>query len=410
VSLGTAQSAVDIGCHDISPVFGITSTPVVDRTTGTLYVVAATEPTSGNFVTSIHALDITSLADKVTPTVITATSTLTNGTTISYNQQHNFNRTGLAFANNSIYIGVGSHCDNDASQISGWLLRYDTSLHQLAAFSTIDDPTTQDNLALASIWQTGFAPSFDSAGNVYVVTGNGAFDIPSGGKNYGESVLKLNPNLSQVLSYFTPSNFAYLNSIDGDFSSGGVMLLPAQPGIKTRVAVAEGKASIIYVLDTSALGGYSTSDAGAVQVLPAFGGGLWGGPAFFSGPTGQFVYFQTGSSVLQAYKVNGNIGTTFKPSLTLSSSGTSHAGYGGSLPVVTSYLQQPGTGIVWLVDRGAGTLYLEAYNALDVSDLLFRGAATSWSNSQNNGFVTPLVANGKVYVTGTNAVAVFGLH
>ena len=420
VSLGTSQNSGDVGCGDVQPTYGITSTPVINRATGTLYVVSATEPSSYNFHTTLHALDIATLSDKVAPVDIAASVTLNNGSLFSFDPQNQYNRPGLVWANNSLYVGIGSHCDNDGSQIAGWLLRYNANLSQLAAFSTIGDPTGDCiGYSLSSIWMSGFAPAVDASGNLYVATGNGAFDANSGGHDYGESVLKLKPDLSQVLSYFTPSDYNGLNCGDGDFGSGGVMLLPRGPVPSPQALVAMGKASVIYLLNSLRLGGESANDAGAVQVLGPSGNGLWGGPAFYSGPTGQFVYYQTDSDVLRAYQVSYPSGPS-KPTpsstpqamaqLVLSSSGTSHAGYGGSTPVVSSNGQMPGTGIVWLVQRTSfGVLYLEAYDATNVRTRLFHGTAGSWSNPENNPFVTPLVANGKVYVPGTNAVTVFGL-
>ncbi len=417
VSLGTPQGS---DCSDVQPTYGITATPVINRATGTIYVVAATEPTSGNPVMTVHALDIGTLSDKVTPVAISASVLLNNGSTFSFNPVYQYNRPGLVWANNSLYISIGSHCDYDATQIAGWVLRYNSSLSQTGVFSTIGDPpgTQCAGYALSSVWMSGFAPAVDAAGYLYLVTGNGAFDANAGGHDYGESVLKLRPDLSQVVTYFTPSNYNSLNCGDVDFGSGGVMLLPRGSVPAPQAAVAMGKASLLYVLNTLNLGGEKANDAGAVQAIQLPGGGLWGGPAFYSGPTGQLVYYQDDSDVLQAYQVSYTSGPAqpqpgSSPApfaqLTLSSTGTSNAGYGGSTPVVSSNGQMPGTGIVWLVKRGSGSLSLEAYDASDVSNLLFHANAGTWSNSENNGFVTPLVANGKVYVPSSNAITVFGL-
>jgi hypothetical protein len=424
VSMGTPQNS---DCSDVQPTYGITSTPVINRSTGTIYVVAATEPTSGNPVTTVHALDIATLSDKVTPVVVSASVMLNNGSMLSFDPVYQYNRPGLVWANNSLYISVGSHCDYDANQIAGWVLRYNSSLSQTGVFSTIGDPTGDcAGYSLSSVWMSGFAPAVDAFGYLYLVTGNGAFDANAGGHDYGESVLKLKPDLSQVHTYFTPNNFNDLNCGDADFGSGGVMLLPRGPLLAPQAAVAMGKSSVLYLLSTLNLGGEKANDAGALQVIGLPANGLWGGPAFYSGPTGQFVYYQSGGDVLRAYQVSYTAGPaqpltsgSVQPlpisspgpfaQLALSSTGTSGAGYGGSTPIVSSNGQMPGTGIVWLVQRGSGNLALEAYDASDVSNLLFHASAGTWSNSENNGFVTPLVANGKVYVPSSNAITVFGL-
>jgi hypothetical protein len=401
--LGRSQSSSDVGCADINPEYGITSTPVIDRAKGRIYVVSAVEPAPFSFHTKLHALDIGTLRDVVKPVEIAASVMLSNGSTITFDPQNQMNRASIAMANHSIYLGIGSHCDNNAGNIVGWVLRYDASLKQIGAFATTED---SDTYLLSSVWMTGFAPAIDPRGNLFVVTGNGSFDAENGGKNYGESVLRLPLDLSAPSDYFTPQDWSNLNGGDTDFGSGGVMLLPTQQGSVKQVAVAQGKASKIFLLDRHNLGKEQSNDAGALQTIPNTGGGVWGGPAYYNGPTGQFVYYQAGGAPLLAFSVMQN--SNGVPQLQLASSGPSYAGYGGSTPVVSSNGQMPGTGIVWLVNRST-PLVLEAYDATDVSRLLFSGAAGQWANPQNNGFVTPLVANGKVYVPATGTISVFGL-
>jgi hypothetical protein len=184
------------------------------------------------------------------------------------------------------------------------------------------------------------------------------------------------------------------------------MLLPAQQGSVPNVAVAQGKASTLYLLNRAQLGHEQAGDDGALQHITGTGGGVWGGPAYFNGPTGQFVYYQAGGAPLSAYAVEQGLDDV--PKLELTSTGSSYAGYGGSMPLVSSFLQKPGTGIVWLIKRSS-PLMLEAYDATDVSRLLFSAAAGTWSNPQGNGFLTPLVADGKVFVPASGTVTVFGL-
>jgi len=403
VNFGPSQSSSDVGCLDIRPEYGITGTPVIDPATQTMYVVVATEPLQSVFLTRLHALDIATLTDKIPPVDITATEMISNGMQINFDPQHQMNRSSLVLANGSIYVPIGSHCDNNAGSITGWVLRYDFNLSQIGAFATDEDSTSY---LLSSVWMTGFAPAVDTDGTLFAITGNGAFDANQGGKNYGESVIRLSADLTTDLDYFTPANWQQLNNGDTDFGSGGIILLPAQQGSVPNVAVAQGKASTLYLLNRAQLGGEQNGDAGALQYITGTGGGVWGGPAYFSGPTGQFVYYQAGGAPLSAYLVTQ--GPNDIPKLVLSSTGSSYAGYGGSLPLVSSYLQKPGTGIVWLIKRSS-PLKLEAYDATDVSKRLFSAAAGSWSNPQANGFLTPLVADGKVFVPASGTVTVFGL-
>ena len=403
VSLGIAASSGDIGCGDIQPVYGVTSTPAIDLTTNTIYVVDTNEPAQGTFAVTLHALDIATLADKSTPVNLSPSVVLSNGNKVNFQPQYQYSRTSLVWANNSLYVGIGSHCDNDAGDIVGWLLRYDGSLNQLAALPTIEDNA---GYLLSSIWMSGFAPAVSAKGDVYAVTGNGAFDGDTkGGHNFGESVIHVKSDLSKVADYFTPQNWQNLNGGDTDFGSGGVMLLPKQSGKYKQLAVAMGKASQLFLLNQNKLGHLHTNNTGALQVIGDSGGGVWGGPAYYSGPTGDYVFYQTSGDTLHAYQLDSS--PSGVPSLTLTSSGSSYAGYGGCTPVVSSNGQTPGTGIVWDVERGGGSVTLEAYDASNLANLLFHAQAGTWP--QSNGFVTPLVANGKVYVPAQGTIAVYGL-
>ena len=186
------------------------------------------------------------------------------------------------------------------------------------------------------------------------------------------------------------------------------MLIPTVAGqAAPPMAVAIGKDATLYLLNQTNLGGLRSNDAGALQAqrIGPSGGGVWGGPAYYGSPAGGRVYVQRDSDVLRSFSVS----TTSAPSLTQVASGSSAAGYGGSLPVVSSSGAVSGTGVVWLVRRGA-TEQLEAYDAMALGAPIFSANAGSWSNtSYGNSFVTPLEANGRVYVPAYKTVTVFGL-
>jgi hypothetical protein len=249
---------------------------------------------------------------------------------------------------------------------------------------------------------TGFAPAIDSAGNIFVATGNG--DYTRDKMDWGESVLKLNPNMSTVLSSFTARNFNFLSNNDVDLGSGGVMLLPRVIGQKAPpMAVQMGKSGTLYLLNQNRLGGIKPNDSGALQSQNA-GGGLWGGPAYYEGPNGPTVFTQGDSDVLKAWSVN----TGSTPSLTKAMTGNSWGGYGGSLPIVSS--NGSSNGIVWLINRAQEPFSVEAYDASVLGTPIFSAQVGTWSNaSQGNPFLTPLEANGRVYVPGYLLVQVYGL-
>src|SRR5260221_4728548 len=212
---GTAVSRVYLPCGSGSGFTpeGITSTPVIDLATNTMYLVA--KPLLNNKVRHhLHALDITTGSEQPgSPVLITATSTSNKGHITVFNSLHQKNRPGLLLLNGVLYLGFGSNFCNDAN--SGWVLSYDaTSLSQLAVFNTSPD------YGLTSIWQAGNGLAADAAGNIFVETGESCangFDVPNRGQTYCNSVVKLSPNLT-VTDYFTPWNVAYLNSHTCDLS------------------------------------------------------------------------------------------------------------------------------------------------------------------------------------------------
>ena len=406
VSLGTSQSTSDVGCGDVKPEYGISSTPVIIRKgkKATIYLVAATEPSKFTFQTQIHALDVGTGADVIAPVSIAPSATLSDGSKVAFDPQNQWSRASLALNKNSIYVSIGSHCDNNANNITGWMLRYDTTLALKSAFHTIETPGGTE---LASIWMSGFAPAIDPSGRVFAVTGNG--DFSGKGKDWGESVLALPPSLSGAFNRFTPASYNNLNDGDTDFGSGGVMLLPPVTGqTAPPLAVAIGKSAILYLLNQTKLGGEKPGDTGALQALTlgGNGGGVWGGPAFYNSPVaGPLVYVQINGDVLRAFSV----ATGATPALTQAAAGNSGAGYGGSLPIVSSNGATAGTGVVWLIRRSA-PISVEAYNADTLGAPIFASNVGNWSNpGQGNPFLTPMEADGRLYVPAYEAVSVFGL-
>lgn len=363
--------------------------------TAKLYVTTATEPHRYEFHTQLHAIDVNTGADFTAPVEINPSVKPSDGTTLKFDPQNQWSRAGIAYANGAIYLGIGSHCDNNPNAISGWILKYGTDLQAQGAFHTIQTP---HGYQLASVWMTGFAPAIDSSGNIWVVTGNGDFNPL--GSDWGESVLKLSPML-KVLGSFSPSNVQGLNDGDTDFGSGGIMLLPHVLGqTGPDVGVAVGKSGVFYMINQKMPGG--VGDNRAVQALPV-GGGVWGGPAYYNGASGPTVFEQGDGGLLNAFGVAPD-----RPQFVTKATGAVNAGYGGSLPIVSSNGATPGTGIVWLIRR-SNPLTLEAYDAEKLGAPIYSVGSGYWPNPSGNGFLTPMEANGRVYVPAYARVQVYGL-
>jgi len=405
-SLGTQQSTGDVGCGDIQGGYGISSTPVIVRSAqnaATIYVVAATEPARFSFHTQLHALDLGTGQDLVNPREIAPRARLATGGKIHFDPQNQWSRSSLAYNNGSIYMGIGSHCDSNAGAISGWVLRYDAAtLNLTGKFNTIEAAAGYE---LSSIWMSGYSVAIDPAGDVYAITGNGNYNLGKGMKGYGESVIALSPDLAKKpVGTFTPSNWQQLNNGDTDFGSGGAMLIPVVSGQQAPpMIIGSGKAGTAYLLDASHLAGLEGQNGyQALQKLTT--GGCWCGPAYYGGASGGIVYYQGSGDLLRAYSV----ATGSTPKLTQVAASSDGAGFGGSFPVISSNGTTAGTAVVWAVERGNPTEQLKAYDAATLGAPLFQANAGTWSNGSRS-YLTPLVANGRVYVPAAGTVTVFGL-
>ena len=195
----------------ISPEISISSTPVIDISTSTLYVAVSTNE-NGSIVHRLHALSLTTGAEKFggpikiqgsVPGTYPALSV--NGRVPFVAKQH-LQRPALLLLNGNVYIAYGSN--GDQLPYNGWLFAFSAQgtgvLHQVAVFCTSPDK------GASAIWQSGDGPAADPSGNIYLATGNGAFDLNTGGRDAGNTVLKLALQSGALvrLDYFTPFNTA----------------------------------------------------------------------------------------------------------------------------------------------------------------------------------------------------------
>jgi hypothetical protein len=281
------------------------------------------------------------------------------------------------------------------------VLRYDANTLKLTGrFNTIE---AKAGYQLSSVWMAGYSPAIDPGGNVYAITGNGNYNLGRGMKGYGESVIALAPDLpKKPIGTFTPSNWSQLNASDADFGSGGAMLIPVVAGQSAPpMIIGMGKAGVAYLLDSTHLNGLEGNNG--YQALQKINiGGCWCGPAYYGANSG-IVYYQGSGTPLLAYAVD-----TTNGKLNQVAASSDGGGFGGSFPVVSSNGTTSGTAVVWVITRGSPTEVLEAYDAINLGNPLFKSNAGNWSNG-NRSYLTPLVANGRVYVPAAGTVTVFGL-
>ncbi len=452
------------GGGDQDPEVGVTGTPVIDPSTGTLFVVSksvACSPTpcsktsTNTFYQRLHAIDITSGAEKGTPLVITPQNTQYPGAGDGgtepnavdvFNDQTENQRTGLTLVPgapgtpSTVYVAWSSH--EDYGRFYGWIIGYTwdgKSLTQSYVLNVAPNSHCPIYPAIpcpngghgAGIWMSGGAPAADPNGNVYLITGNGPFDANAASapnNDYGDSLIKLtaaNGKLS-VSDYFTPADQASDDQNDDDFGAGGATILAQLStavtinGTPVQNLILGGEEDgNLFVLNRDKLGGYDTNgnNAGVVQWIQPTShettspnnGVIYGTGAYWNG---NFYIMVSGSNTaLQVYQLNP---TTAQFTPTPAAASSPSFGYPGGTPTVSA--QGATNGVLWILDltkyctpatpgtpNQCSAAVLHAYDAANFKN---GQLVELWNSAQVAGdvagfpvkFTVPMVANGKVYV------------
>jgi hypothetical protein len=394
VNFGTPPNVYDgkYGCTDMNGNMGIIGTPVIDAQGGTLYVVAATR-TGNEFQQRLHALDLATGADRTqSPVTITAPG---------FHPLMQSQRPALLLSRGKVYVGYGSHCDKEPYH--GFLISYDAkSLQQTGVFNT--SPEGQG----ASIWQFGQGPAVDAAGNIYFVAGNGSWN---GSSDFSESFLKLDPDL-KVLDWFTPTDHAYLDSIDADLNCSGAVLVPG-----TDLVMDAGKQGVLYLVDDHHMG--HLGDGEAVQHFQATSSQLPSLVYWNSAKNGALIYMWGQMDRLRAYRFDGErlkeTPFAIRPEVT--------EGHPGAMISLSANGNKDG--ILWAAIHASGNAWhesrpgiLHAYDADDIAQELWNSLQNPERDDCGNYSKTapPTIANGKVYLasfgtrnTGSGQLCVYGL-
>ncbi len=405
----TTVSEDDAQCPFIRPEIGITSTPVIDLKTGTLYVLARTRIKrsvgANEYFQHLHALAITTGVEKFGgPKLISAAvpgkgAGAANGQ-VAFDPLKENSRAALTLANGVLYLEWASSCDVDPYH--GWVTAYDPqTLAQRAVLNVTP------NGSEAGIWLSDTGPAADADGNLYVPTGNGTFDAGSGGRDYGDSVLKLaldgSSSALAIRDYFTPHDQDRISEADSDVGSSGPLLLPDQPGPHRHLLLQPTKDSTIYVMDRDNMGKFRRDSDALVELIRMSGAGL-GALAYWNG----HVFFAANNDHLRDYAVkNGE--------LTLHASSIMKFADPGATPSVSADGNK--NAIVWAIttktwngpDNKPAVLY--AFDATRLDQPIY----TSEQNGQRDRaalatrFVFPVVVNGRVYFAARGEVEVYGL-
>jgi hypothetical protein len=402
------------GCTQVSPEIGVTATPVIDLSAGpdgTIYVVGMSKDASGKYHQRLHALDIATGTEQFGgPVEVVAkypgTGDNSQGGFVIFDPQKYKERPGLLLLNHNVYTFWSSHCD--IRPYTGWIISYNqTTLAQKSVLNITPNGNE------ASIWASGAGPAADSGGHIYFLAANGTFEttldsngFPING-DYGNAFMKLstmNGKLA-VADYFNMFNTVQESNIDEDLGSGGAMVLPNikdSSGAVHHLAVGAGKDQNLYLVNRDNMGKFNPNNNNQIyQELPgALAGSVFSAPAFWK----KRIYYGAVGDVIRAFAFDS---TGLLKSTPVARSANSF-GYPGTTPSISGNTAT--NAIVWAAENSAPAV-LHAYGAQTLVELYNSNQAANGRDHFGNGnkFITPTIANGKVYVGTTTGVGVFGL-
>jgi chitobiase/beta-hexosaminidase-like protein len=399
----------DTDSGDLTPEIGITSTPVIDPSTGTIYVEGKTNE-NGGYVQRLHALDITSGAEKFGgPAVLAASVPGTgNGSSngvLNFDPLWQLQRTGLLLLNGIVYMGFGSH--GDMGPWHGWILAYNaTTLQQTGAFCTSANGTG------GGIWMAGTGLAADVIdpvnhpyGRMFVPTGNGSFDAATPYTNamsYGDTAIAfdLTNGALTVTDSFTPYNQETLSENDLDLASAGLIILPNQTTGPTHVLFQAGKQGTLYVINRDNLGGNNATTDNVIQEVTGQNNGLWSAPTYFNNA----IYLWGTNDDMKAYTfINGVLESSY---FTSSNESASYPG-----PTTVASANGTSNGIIWTIQADQSPEILRAYDPTNLNNLLYSSNQNADRDTPGSAvkFTIPTIANGKVYVASQTLLSVYGI-
>jgi PQQ-like domain len=350
--VGAPVQASELACGDITPVVGVTSTPVIDPARKEVFVVAFESSSQG---VAHHLVGLDLQTGKVLLDQIVDPSGSIPLTQLQ--------RPSLALDEGRVVIGFGGN-DGDCGNYHGWVVSVPEVGGTEDYFEL--DPAPDDRQG--AVWMGGASPVVDASGNVWVSVGNGSVTSSSEQYDDSDSVLELSPEM-KLEQFFAPTSWASDNASDLDLGSTSPALL--SDGLVLEV----GKSGFGYLMKQSSLGGIG-GGAVSATVCP---GVADGGDAVL----GSTVYVPCANGVTEVKISASPPGLAVGWTTSTSSSGS---------PIIAS-------GYLWSISR-SGTLW--GIN-LTNGDSVFEASL----GSEATHFPTPTVADGLLIAPGDQQVEAF---
>jgi outer membrane protein assembly factor BamB len=393
VQIGGKNPNIVLGqtwCRDMYPFVGITGTPVIDLATRRLYVVTKEGRVGDVYANKLHAIDIAT-GDEApgSPVVLEAsvegTGDGTQGGKVALDGWKHLNRAGLLLHQGTLYVPMGSHCDDNPYH--GWVLAYDpTTLQRKAVFNTAPGGSQ------AAIWQSGVGLAANDNG-IFFSVGNGTWSAD--GKALGLSVVRLKSDVT-LADWFTPSNADALNKADADLAAG-TLLVPGR-----NVLFSGGKEGILYVVDQLNMTHFNADGDKILQRVDVGDGDAASAHIHSMAFWNDRLYLWPENHGLKVFALAGNQ-VDPAPVARFDEIKTLHP---GGLVTISASGNSPGSGVVWATLGTAG----DAWHNIATGTLVALDATTGaklWDSTMVPAdtlgnfakWSPPIVANGKVYVT-----------
>ena len=384
-TLGTPVPNSDLPCGNINPE-GITGTPVIDASTGTLYVDALVETTTNGPRHEVFALNAATGAILPNYPIDLQAALAAKGFTLDSTTQGE--RSALLFLDGNLYLTFAGR-SGDCGTYHGAVAQVVGSTGAIGGFWA-----TRANGG--GIWSQGGA---DSDGkSIFVTTGN---TMNAGSWSDGEAIIRLSPGLAHSTStkdYFTPSDWNTLDADDADLGGTEAISLtvPVAGGKPVERVLALGKDGNAYLADAHALGGIG----GQLAAVAVSGTRIITATAVYATDSMALVAFRngnglkcSGSSISMLHVTSNSVSEAWCAPLN-----------GGGAPMVTT---TDGTSnpIVWAVGA-AGDELLHGFNAL-TGAVVFNGGGSANAMSGVRNFATPVVAQGRFYIAGQGKIYAF---
>jgi hypothetical protein len=398
-TLGSPVPLGDLACGQPYPTYGVMETPTIDLTTRTLYVESFQTPDGGT--TKKHYVYALSIDDGSTrtgwPVDVAATVP-------GFDAAFQNDRGALALVQGTLYVPYAG-LNGDCGTYHGWVVSISTtSPTTVSAYSTA--------ASRGGIWG---AVTSDGT-SAFAVTGNTAIGTTVWAG--GEALLRLNAGgafSGQSTDYFTPSNWQTLDLGDSDLGSSASVFIDVPGATPSTLAIAGGKFGVIHLLNRANLGGVGTGDGQNGEGLFSMsitGNQLKGTPAAYTSTMGQYVVLRStfgamtacpagSSGDMMALRVTATSPPKLVPAWCVSSQPASMFEGGAAIATTTDGRSNA---LVWIV--GVGTHRLLAFDG-DTGAPVFPAGMEPQLMGPVEHWVSPIVAKGRFFVAGENAVYAF---